>query len=105
MEHKAVIQPTDYRITTTLGRERTIPAWEVRCTSCGFVVGAYTERDDAELLAQGHDLAAAQVEQLRTQRDAVLALHRQSKNPFAMHCGECMDDWPCATVRALGVTE
>lgn len=47
------------------------------------------------------------------QRAAVLALHKPAKDgggryPMCSTCGElhcCSKDWPCPTVRALGVTE
>lgn len=48
-------------------------------------------------------------EQLRAERDAVLTLHRALKAPDGTpYCTSCEGrdaNWPCATARAMGVTE
>ena len=46
----------------------------------------------------------AHVRELEAMRAKVLELHVLSRF-LLLHCAGCADDWPCATVRALGVTE
>ena len=46
----------------------------------------------------------AHVRELEAMRAKVPELHVLSRF-LLLHCAGCADDWPCATVRALGVTE
>ncbi len=43
------------------------------------------------------------IDELKAQRDAVLALH--AKQTDSRFCDECDNAWPCETVRALGVEQ
>lgn len=46
----------------------------------------------------------AEVRGLRQQRDAVIRLHIEEVAqtvPLKLSCAECLDDWPCPTVRIL----
>ncbi len=86
----------------------------------GSLIASVVDEHDAQFIAAADPTMVlallAEVEELRAQREAVLALHpKVTGNPDrdrpwleATWCGGCNEGdggWPCATVRALGVTE
>jgi len=73
-------------------------------TQARLLVGRDVGDEASMLLAALHD-SNAERDVLRGQRDAVLAIHWRDEDG---DCDECYPNnrhWPCATVRALGVTE
>lgn len=69
-------------------------------------------RPQAQVLADTVESQAAELDDLRLQRDAVRALHRYHDNGdgYSGFCLTCVDaeggaaEWPCPTAQALGVT-
>jgi hypothetical protein len=76
------------------------------------------ERDFASLIVENRRDVIREMERLRAQRDAVLALHPRRKIDGQIVCGHCtitglrggvpvqcaVTLWPCPTAQAMGVT-
>lgn len=61
------------------------------------------QQDPPSDTSEAFRLVIEELDQLRAQRDAALALHvRADPQGGLPHCRECVDEWPCPTVMALG---